>query len=370
MVVLHYIASSFWGGGEQYVYDLSMAIRAQYQVRSIFVCQPGTPDDLIACWQAIGKVYFLYPETKNGKFSFIEAMRLARILQREQVDVVHVHELKDFFICAYAKRFCARKVRLVATRHIIGEAKSKASWLWVYRQIDAIVFNSQLTADTFLSKPAVKRALLHTYVVRNSIVVADTEDTWPILREQYGIASTLPLVMYHGRICREKGIVQLLQALAPSFQGDYAVVLAGFISDDIRGELDGLLHHSSMAGYIHPIGFRRDISQLIPQCTIGVLPSVVPEAGGPLTLLEQMAMGGAIIASDNGSQPEYVQNGTEAILLPPGNWGLWREAIERLLQNPSLAGKMGENAKQRFLSDFTYTRFIDQIYSIYVDKED
>lgn len=365
MVVLHYIASPFWGGGEQYVYDLSKALCEQYAVRCVFVCQPGTPADLIERWQQIGQVYCLHPKTKNGKFSYIEAIRLARILRREEVDVMHMHELKDFFLCAYAKLFCPRPVRLIATRHIIGPAKNKISWRWVYRQIDAMIFNSRLTSDTFLVSPAVQRALPHTYVVSNSIRVPDKETNFPTLREQYHIQDTMPLVLYHGRICREKGIVQLLQAIAPTFNKRYAIILAGVVNEDVREELDQVLHHSPMSGYIYPIGFRRDVANLISQCQLGVLPSVVPEAGGPLTLLEHMALGSAVIASDNGSQPEYAENGKEAVLLPPGEWKRWQEAIERRVTDKKAAQQMGEQAQKRFTADFTYHAFVEKIYRIY-----
>ena len=368
MVVLHYIASPFWGGGEQYVYDLSAALCAQQDVRCVFVCQPGTPAELIERWQQLGHVYSLHPETKNGKFSFIEAMKLARILRREQVDVLHMHELKDFFVCAYAKRFCIRPVRLIATRHIVGAAKNKASWRWVYRQIDTMIFVSQRAADAFLAKEPVRRSLPHTQVVSNSIRVPQTQTIRPTLREQCHIDETLPMVLYHGRICREKGIVQLLQALAPTFNKQYAVILAGKVGDDIQDELEHVLHHSPMSGYIHPIGFRRDVANLISQCQVGVLPSIVPEAGGPLTLLEHMALGSAVVASDNGSQPEYAENGKEAILLPPNEWTLWQKAIEELLTNRQKAQQMGEQAKQRFNRDHTYQQFTQKIRNIYANR--
>jgi len=368
MVVLHYIASPFWGGGEQYIYDLSAALRKQHAIRCVFVCQPGTPAEITARWQQLGHVYCLHPKTKNGKFSYIESMKLARIMRREEVDVLHMHELKDFFICAYAKRFCTRPIRLIATRHLVAPAKNKASWRWVYRQIDELLFVSKRAEKAFLEKKAVRKSCFHTQVVCNSIYVPELTATSTPLREQLGLDSSFPIVLYHGRICREKGIVQLLQALSPAFDKNYAVILAGTISEDVQEDLDQILHHSPMSGYIYPIGFRRDIANLIVQSQIGVLPSIVPEAGGPLTLLEHMALGSVVVASDNGSQSEYAENGKEAILLPPDRWELWQEAINQLLTDENTAKQIGEQAKKRFNQDFTYPSFIEKIYSIYANR--
>ena len=367
MTILQYIASPFWGGGEQYIFDLSIALQSQFDTCTVFVCQPGTPASMMERLQQVGAVYSLHPATKNGKFSYREALLLATIMHREEVDVLHVHDMKDYFLCAYAKLFCRRKIRLVATRHIISEAKDKASWRWVYRRIDAMLFVSQKAADAFLHKEAVKRAFRSVQVVHNSIRIPDETTETPSLRTQFDIAPSLPLVLYHGRICREKGIIQLLEALAPSFSRKYAVVLAGVVDEKVQPALDELMNHSPMAGFIYPIGFRRDITSLIGQCQLGVLPSIVPEAGGPLTLLEHLALGSAVIASDNGSQPEYAENGKEAVLLPPEDYPAWEKAIEELIGDEEKAKRIAANARKRYLRDFTYSQFIKRIYGIYTN---
>ncbi|MBR1878074.1 MAG: glycosyltransferase family 4 protein [Paludibacteraceae bacterium] len=366
MVVLQYIASPFWGGGEQYVFDLAKTMRTQYNVRTVFVCQPDTPTKLIERWEQIGHVYTLHPKTKNGKFSYLEAYRLARIIEREQADILHMHEMKDFFLCAYAKCFCRRQIRLIATRHIIGPAKHKASWLWVYRQIDAMIFVSQCAADAFLSQVPVRQAFRSIHIVPNSIRIPDKKAETISLREQYNIDPSLPMVLYHGRICPEKGILQLLQAIEPVFKGTYTIILAGQTASESKNELERLMYHSRLKGYILYLGFRTDCKSLIEQCLVGVLPSLVPEAAS-LALLEHMAVGSAVIASDNGSQPEFVTNGKEAILLPPGKWALWSEMIERMINNEKEARQMGEAARKRFEHEFGYTAFTQKIYSVYTD---
>lgn len=360
MVVLQYIASPFWGGGEQYIHDLCAMLKEQGKAEFVFICQPGSDSGLLARFGRLGKVYTLAPRTKNGKFSYIEALRMASIIRREKVDVLHVHDRKEFFLCAYAKRLCMCPVRLVATLHlIVGRAKSKPSWLWVYRQIDDFIFVSQKAADAFLTEPEVQQACRSVHVVRNSIrLYEQPRDATP---------EALPIVLYHGRICPEKGIIQLLQALEPGFKGHYTIILAGEVAEGSRNVLEELLYRSRLKGYLRYIGFRKDCGALIAQCRIGVLPSLVPEAAS-LSLLEHMAMGSAVIASNNGSQPEFVTNGKEAVLLPPGEWKEWEEAIERLTSEETEAIRMGQEAKARFENEFGYAEFTQKIYAIYTGK--
>jgi glycosyltransferase involved in cell wall biosynthesis len=367
MVVLHYIASPFWGGGEQYIYDLSLTMKKIYDTHHVFICQPDTSEVLIKLWEQVGRVYCLCPRTKNGKFSLIEALRLVGIIQKEQVDIIHMHDMKDFFICTYAKIFCIRHVRLVATRHLIASAKNKVSWCWVYRHIDHMIFVSQHAADAFLQDHKVRQSFRNIHIILNSIYIPNTQNNHLDIRTQYNIAAELPLVLYHGRICKEKGIVQLLEALAPSFTGKYAIILAGEIDKEIQHRLERIIHQSPMTGYIYTIGFQRNITNIIAQCQVGILPSIVPEAAS-LSLLEHMAMGSTVIASNNGSQTEYARNGKDAILLPPKDWNIWQITLERLVNDTIFAQQLGQQAKKRFTRNFMYNTFIKKIYDIYLRK--
>ena len=361
MVVLQYIASPFWGGGEQYIHDLCATLKEQGKAEFVFICQPGSDNDLRVRFGRLGTVYTLAPQTKNGKFSYMEALRMASIIRREKIDVLHAHDRKEFFLCAYAKRLSMRPVRLVSTLHLIVEkAKNKPSWLWVYRQIDTFLFVSQKAADAFLTDPEVRQSCRSVLVVRNSIRLY--EQPREALPET--MPEALPIVLYHGRICPEKGIIQLLQALEPGFKGHYTITLAGEVAEESRDVLEELMHRSRLKGFLRYIGFRKDCGALIAQCRIGVLPSLVQEAAS-LALLEHMAMGSAVIASNNGSQPEFVTNGKEAVLLPPGQWDEWEEAIEHLTSDETEAIRMGQEARKRYEKEFEYTKFVDTIYAVY-----
>jgi len=366
MVVIHYIASPFWGGGEQYIYNLSLALAQQKQTRCVFVCPTHTPDEILQRWSQLGHTYTLQPHTKNGKFSFAEAFRLARIIDKEQADVLHVHDIKDFFVCVYAKMFTRRTVRLIATRHLIAPAKNKPTWRWAYRHFDEMIFVSQMAADCFLAEKEIRNACRSIHVIHNSIpMLREKKVAGEPLRDQLGILPSLPIIFYQGRICREKGIIALLQAIAQHFSRQYAIVLAGSIDHEVQPDLEQLLHHSPLTNYLFPIGFRTDTAAIIPECRLGLLPSIVPEAAS-LSLLEFMAAGIPVIASNNGSQPEFATNEKEAILLPPGGqWTEWIDTINRLIANEQQARAIGLHAQLRYRTDFDYHLFTEKIYAVY-----
>lgn len=71
------------------------------------------------------------------------------------------------------------------------------------------------------------------------------------------------------------------------------------------------------------------------------------EGGGLTALLEAMAMGRPIVASDRAILHDYVDDGVEALLVPPEEAGALREAVERVLGDPALARSLGEAARAR-----------------------
>jgi glycosyltransferase involved in cell wall biosynthesis len=85
------------------------------------------------------------------------------------------------------------------------------------------------------------------------------------------------------------------------------------------------------------------------------------EGGGLTALLEAMAMGKAIVASDRAVLHDYVDDGVEAILVPPEDPAALREAIERVLGDRELAASLGAAARARVEREFTSSVFASRL---------
>ena len=81
------------------------------------------------------------------------------------------------------------------------------------------------------------------------------------------------------------------------------------------------------------------------------------EGGGLTALLEAMAMGKAIVASDRAVLRDYVTDGVEALLVPPEDPVALREATVRVLSDRELARRLGAAARARVEHDFTSSAF-------------
>lgn len=155
-------------------------------------------------------------------------------------------------------------------------------------------------------------------------------------------------------ICRQdgrKGIPYLLLAYAMlnnkhmPFQ---AVIVGGGHKLNTNKHLAQKLEFTnvSFTGYVE------DIKPFIYKAYCFILPSL-EEGGGSIAVLEAMAAGLPVIATDIDGIPEDIENGISGILVPPANPHALAAAIEKVLKNPHLAQTLGRNAKKRISKKYS-----------------
>ena len=111
------------------------------------------------------------------------------------------------------------------------------------------------------------------------------------------------------------------------------------------------------------LGARSDVEHLLRAADFFVLPS--DTEGLPLSVLEAMAHGLPIVASNVGGIPELIDDGKEGLLIPPADPVALAAAIRRLSDDPELGRKLGDAARARASGEFslaTTIRNYDQLY--------
>ena len=362
--IIQVFATPSWGGGEQFVYDLSRRLMADGR-RVVLVSRPSAVIGQRVA--ALGAPFHTLP--MKGVADMLSALMLARLILKYRPDTIHVHHFKDAFTAAYACLLCRAfgiRTRIVLTRHLVKPGKRGWIYRWLYGQIDRIAFVSELARREFLAgKPAVNPSKL--CVIPNSVPEIGGKTLagdLPDLRRQYGIASNVPLLLFCGRLVPEKGCDVLLEACARLKTLPFALVLAGTGEKNFEKRLHDMAAEQELLGKVFFAGFVRGANRLLSQADISVSPSVCSEAGS-LTVLEAMQAGCAQVASDNGSQPEFIDNGTTGLLVPPADEERLAEALRRLLADDDLRRRMGRAAKECFDRHFSYERFYVRYLELY-----
>lgn len=360
MTIAYYIASPTWGGGEQYVYDLARSLEEIYNITPVFLFPKNSDHNMVARFKEIGECPEFQYAHKCWRFSRWAGKKLAEILDQYAVDILHINSRQSYFLGVFAKHYAHRPIRLITVQHLVRQAKNTFFWRWAYHRIDTLICVSQKVKQTYLSTWQEQNCpFREVQVVINSVPAQQVECNYT--------TSDRPTIFYHGRICQEKGVIELARALEQLQDVSFQLVLAGSIAPNFAMAWESYLEQSPIRDRIVCLGFRTDVQSLIPKYQIGVLPSLVPEAG-PLSLLENMAFGLPTISSDNGSQPEYICDGENGVLCPPGDIDAWSCAIRKLLTHPNLASQMAKKAQKDFFNKFSYDQFIKKMIQIYLSK--
>lgn len=362
--IFQIFASAAWGGGEQFVADLSRRLVADGR-QVVLIARPGK---VIRERTADLSVPFFRLPLK-GAADFVSAVGLAWLMLRYRPAVVHVHHFRDAFTALYARalvRPFGLRPRVVLTRHLVRRAKCDRLHEWMYRRLDRMAFVSERARSEFFSAaPDVDRG--RTSVILNSSPESRAGGDAPDLRAAYGIAPHVPLLLFCGRLVEEKGCDVLLRACARMGEGRaFALFFAGTAAD--AGYLASLrdLAADLPAGIrVEFLGFVPDAGALLAQADISVQPSVVPEAGGGLSVIESMQAGCAVVASDNGSQPEYAVDGVTGLLVPPGDDEALARAMARLLDDKALRDAMGAAGRRHFEEHLAYGHFYKKYLAFY-----
>ena len=299
----------------------------------------------------------------RGFIDIVSAYRLSKMLKGGNI-VVHVHNFKDAFTAVFARIISHEKnVRVVITRHLIKKAKTSAVYQWLYKQVDAIVFVSELARTNFLS-PKPKIAMEKLKVVHNSIEGCNHSYSDIDLRKQYALTDDSVIAMYHGRLAKEKGVHLLIEAMKSAKHDNLFLFLVGSGSDDYVSKLKQLINDNNLTNRVFMTGFVENVYGIIAQCDFGVVPSIVEESFS-LSCLEYICMGKPIITSNNGGQAEYLTDGETALLVPPEDIIALTNAIDRLTENKELIEKMGKRGKIIFADKLNYSKFYNSIIQIY-----
>lgn len=192
------------------------------------------------------------------------------------------------------------------------------------------------------------RSGLRAFVKAENIsVVPTTVDTKLIKSEIKSIGYRKYIqVLFLARMTRAKGIFEIVKSIKQLEQycqnSKLKFLLAGDGPDrkEVFSELEKLqiLDYVSIPGYLHGKYKYRALAE----SSIFLLPTSHGE-GCPMALLEAMAAGLAVIATDVGAIGEIIEPGINGIIIPDGNHNSITKAIQYLLTNEQLREKMGEN---------------------------
>lgn len=274
-------------------------------------------------------------------------LRLARLLRRHSYEIIHTHAP----VPAIAARVAAlgpSGPKLVHTEHNMWDRyrlPTRIANSVTYSRNSAAIAVSRTVAETIDPIPgwhAPPVFTIHHGTVLGS-VHAYSPDERIRRRAELGLPADRFLIGNVGNFTPKKDHRNLLQALAGSGNiGEAHLVLIGL--GPLQEELERAARDLGVADRTTFLGSRDDVFELLPLLDTFCLSSQFE--GFPIALVEAMATGLPCVATSVGGIPEIVDDGRNGLLVPPGDPLALQAALEKVMADPDLAARCGEEARR------------------------
>jgi N,N'-diacetylbacillosaminyl-diphospho-undecaprenol alpha-1,3-N-acetylgalactosaminyltransferase len=186
------------------------------------------------------------------------------------------------------------------------------------------------------------------------------------LRQERGLFPDAVVVTMIARLIAPKGVREFLQ-VADQLKGKACFILIGAPDP---GNPESLtweeIQKYAERGVVLSVGWQRDVIPWLAVTDIFVLPSYYRE-GTPVTVLEAMAMGLPVVATDVPGCREAVIHGETGFLVPPRNVDDLTQAIQKLIENPELRKQMGLAGYKRVVQYFAIEQIVEKYLDLYIE---
>jgi len=183
-------------------------------------------------------------------------------------------------------------------------------------------------------------------------------------------SSAPPLILAVGRLIAKKGFADLIGACGliaergKSFQCE--IIGEGPLENELRGQIERLNLQNRVV--LPGAKQQREVLQRLAAANVFVLPSVIDPEGGmdnlPTVIMEAMATGLPVVSTKIGGIPEMVVENETGFLLRPGDAVALADAIEKVINNLSLAQKLGQAGCERAQELFSIEKNVRELCAL------
>lgn len=374
-----------WGGAEQACLWLMQAERDSGVEVSVITTRPDTPTDL----NGIRHLHVKTLESILGRKAVetlslrhlgldpVSFIGIRRAIRRLKPDIVHLHRTVRLTLsAALAARaegipvvasvydyfnFCPRETLLRndkeqcagGVRRDCAECMGLASPGRIIKgafvRMRASIFSKLLESATFHALSRASAALVASQgVPANRIHVIALAMPMENCRQEWTVAMERGMILYVGWIQERKGLHVIIKAMPDVLSRIPTARLwvAGDTGDEAYMQrVNQMVAELGIRDKVFILGRknRQEVEALLRRANVVVVPEQW-ENMSPLILVEAMCMGKAVLASNVGGIPEFIENGQSGMLAAMCDSGAFAEKIATLLSDEALVERMGRNA--------------------------
>lgn len=314
---------------------------------------------------------------RSGRFDLRTLPRLIRSFRTNRTDAVLVnhHHRAALALGRVAARLARVPVNIVAAHDMDLVASGKRVLPdWAVSTLalsDALVLLSAAQGEYLHREEGVGRGRLgrtREVVIPNGIVLPDVPTSFyrARARAELGRAEDDFVVGIVARLSAQKAHEVLFRAVATCAEAVPNIHLVVIGGGDRDAELRRLSHELGIYSRTTFLGVRRDVDELLPGFDVACLSSV--HEGVPITLLEAMAAGLPVVATDCGSIRDLVEDGEQGFVVPVGDAPALAQRLEQLARDESLRAQFGKSGRalveREYRIDITARRYEELLHDL------
>lgn len=304
----------------------------------------------------------------------LAAIRLARLIRRVRPQIVHTHTAKAGAVGRTAALLSGPPRPIVVhTFHghvlrgyfgVVGSRVFRLIETALARVTDVLVAVSPQVRDELVRlgvAPAEKFTVVRLGIELEPRVRCE-EDGMSV-RRRIGIGDERFVVGWFGRMTAVKRTEDMLGAVAALRERgvDALLLLVGDGAD--RAGLETQAFALGLARHCLFLGYQEDVAPWYAACDVVALTSA--NEGTPVAIIEALAAGRPVVATDVGGVPDVVADGVDGFLVEPGDTAALAERLELLARDDDRRRQMGENGRRRALERYAVARLVDDVDALY-----
>jgi len=300
----------------------------------------------------------------NGMFDVQWVKNACQLVRRECVNLIHSHEFTGNAYGSLVATLCG--IPLVATVHgknyYWEQRKRRVAYRLVSRLATLVAVSEDLkrfiTGNVGVPPERIK-VIYNGQEVLPPIGVEEKQR----LRDELGLKKDEKVVGVVGSLYPVKGHKYLLAAIPQILKihphTTFLIVGRGELELPLKEEVN----RCALQNRVRFLGFRDDVSALLSIMDVFVLPSL--SEGLSIALLEAMAAGKPVVATNVGGNPELVADGESGYAVPPRDPDALAAKLQVLLTDKRRALKLGENGRKRVQEKFSLQAMADNYQRLY-----
>ncbi len=358
------LAGSGGGPDKTLINSPSYLEKAGYKMLCVYLHHPDDTGFASLQKKAHAKGVELLSVPDFGASDWRVIPRLVKLCKEHHVDVWHGHDYKTNAIGLILKRFLP--IRLVTTLHGWVHHTSKTPLYYFLDRVSLRFYEKVLSVSVDLDEAAARAGVPKSrrVLLENGINLAEFQrkQTVTEARKSLGFPERFTIGAA-GRLSPEKGFDLLIQACAGLVKNGHDIQLYIAGEGVEQQKLAELIRSLGCEDRLHLLGYRSDLRQIYEAMDVYALSSY--REGLPNVLLEAMALEVPVISTAVNGVPHLLDRGQSGILIPAGDPEPLRKGLEVLIQNPSYAKTLKQNAMQTIRTRYDFTLRMQKLAEVY-----